>query len=417
MSLIVQIIIPPRLAQNMFQTDGSPADARLPPLTIPHGTNTERREDRCMAIPLLDLKAQYATIRQEIRAALDRVLDSQRFILGPEVEALEHEIAAYSQCRYAIGVSSGTDALLAALMAIDIQPGDEVITSPYTFFASVGSIARLGARPVFVDIDPQTYTLDPPRVEDVISPQTRAIIPVHLFGQMVDMDPLLEIAARRNLFLIEDAAQAVGAEYKGKRAGSLGHCGCLSFFPSKNLGGYGDGGMVTTNDADLAQRVRQLRSHGAQSTYEHTRVGGNFRLDTLQAVVLRVKLPHLDAWTSARQHNADTYRLLFAAHGLGEISLPVEAAQRRHVYHQFVLQSTRRDALFATLQGHGIGAAIYYPTPMHLQPCFASLGYRRRAFPHSEYAAAHSLALPIYPELTPAMQEEVVRTIAAFHRN
>ncbi len=370
-----------------------------------------------MAVPLLDLKAQYATIRKEIRVALERVLDSQQFISGPEVEALEHEVAAYSQCRYGIGVSSGTDALLAALMAIDIRPEDEVITSPYTFFSSVGSIVRLGARPVFVDIDPLTYTLDPARIEAVITPRTRAIIPVHLFGQMADMDPILEIAARRNLFLIEDAAQAVGAEYKGRRAGSLGHCGCLSFFPSKNLGGYGDGGMVLTNDADLAQRVRQLRSHGAQSTYEHTIVGGNFRLDALQAVVLRVKLPHLDAWTSARQHNAGTYRRLFASHGLGEISLPVEAAQRRHIYHQFVLQSTRRDTLLATLQGHGIGAAIYYPTPMHLQPCFASLGYRRGAFPRSEYAAAHSLALPIYPELTPAMQEEVVRTIAAFHQN
>ena len=374
-----------------------------------------------MVVPLLDLKAQYATIRQEIRAALERVLDSQQFILGPEVEALEHEIAAYSQCRYAIGVSSGTDALLAALMAIDIQPDDEVITSPYTFFASVGSIARLGARPVFVDIDPLTYTLDPARIEAVITPRTRAIIPVHLFGQMADMDPLLEIAARRNLFLIEDAAQAVGAEYKGRRAGALGHCGCLSFFPSKNLGGYGDGGMVTTNDADLAQRVRQLRSHGAQAQaqakYEHAIVGGNFRLDALQAVVLRVKLQYLDAWTEARQCNADTYRRLFASQGLGEITLPVEASHRRHIYHQFVLQSTRRDALLARLQHHGIGAAIYYPTPMHLQPCFTSLHYRRGAFPHSEYAAAHSLALPIYPELTPAMQEEVVRAIAAFHQN
>ena len=229
-----------------------------------------------MAVPLLDLKAQYVTIRQEIRAAVERVLESQQFILGPEVEALEHEIAAYSACRYGIGVSSGTDALLAALMAIDIQPDDEVITSPYTFFASVGSIARLGARPVFVDIDPLTYNLDPARLEAAITPRTRAIIPVHLFGQMADMDPILEIAARRNLFLIEDAAQAVGAEYKDKRAGSLGHLGCLSFFPSKNLGGYGDGGMVITNDAQLAQRVRQLRSHGEQSRYEHTRVGGNF---------------------------------------------------------------------------------------------------------------------------------------------
>lgn len=370
-----------------------------------------------MAVPLLDLKAQYATLRQEIRAAVERVLESQQFILGPEVEALEHEIATYSSCRYGIGVSSGTDALLVALMAIDIQPDDEVITSPYTFFASVGSIARLGARPVFVDIDPLTYNLDPARIEAAITPRTRAVIPVHLFGQMADMDPILEIAARRNLLLIEDAAQAVGAEYKDKRAGSLGHLGCLSFFPSKNLGGYGDGGMVTANDAQLAQRVRQLRSHGEQARYEHTRVGGNFRLDALQAAVLRVKLRHLDAWTAARQRNADTYRRLFASHGLGAVSLPVEAPRRRHIYNQFVVQSPRRDALLATLQRQGIGAAIYYPTPLHLQPCFAALGYRRGAFPHSEYAARHSLALPIYPELTPAMQEEVVQTIAAFHRN
>ena len=370
-----------------------------------------------MMIPLLDLKAQYVTIREEIRAAVERVLESQQFILGPEVEALEDEIAAYSGCRYGVGVSSGTDALLVALMAIDIQPGDEVITSPYTFFASVGSIARLGARPVFVDIDPLTYNLDPAHIEAVITPRTRAILPVHLFGQMADLDPMLAIAARRNVFLIEDAAQAIGAEYKGKRAGSLGHLGCFSFFPSKNLGGYGDGGLVTTNDAQLARRVRQLRNHGEQSRYEHTQVGGNFRLDALQAAVLRVKLRHVDAWTAARQRNADTYRRLFATHGLGEISLPVEAPHRRHVYHQFVVQSAQRDTLLATLRRQEIGAAIYYPTPLHLQPCFTSLGYERGAFPHSEYAARRSLALPIYPELTPAMQEEVVRAIVAFHRN
>ena len=233
---------------------------------------------------------------------------------------------------------------------------------------------------------------------------------------MANLDPILAIAARRNVFLIEDAAQAIGAEYKGKRAGSLGHLGCFSFFPSKNLGGYGDGGMVTTNDAQLAQRVRQLRSHGEQSRYEHTQVGGNFRLDALQAAVLRVKLRHVDAWTAARQRNADTYRRLFAAQELGEISLPVEAPHRRHIYHQFVVQSAHRDTLLATLRRQEIGAAVYYPTPLHLQPCFAALGYERGTFPHSEDAARRSLALPIYPELTPAMQEEVVRAIAAFHR-
>ena len=372
-----------------------------------------------MAVPLLDLKAQYAAIRDEVRAAVERVLESQEFILGPEVAALEIQIAEYCGCDHAVGVSSGSDALLAALMAVELQPGDEVVTSPYTFYSTVGSIVRLGAKPVFVDIDPDTYNLDPRHVEAALSPRTRVILPVHLFGQMADMDPLLELAAAWNLLVIEDAAQAVGAEYKGRRAGSLGDMGCFSFFPSKNLGGYGDGGMVTTNDADLAERVRQLRSHGAQTKYTHALVGGNFRLDALQAAILGAKLPRLGAWTAARRRNADTYRALFAAAQTGgspcPISLPAEAAARRHVYHQFVIQSPRRDALLERLRERRIGAAVYYHTPLHLQPCFAGLGYEAGNFPHCEAAAARCLALPIYPELTRAMQEEVVRAVVEFH--
>lgn len=372
-----------------------------------------------MAVPLLDLKAQYAAIGDEVRAAVERVLESQEFILGPEVAALEVQIAEYCGCDHAVGVSSGSDALLAALMAVELQPGDEVVTSPYTFYSTVGSIVRLGAKPVFVDIDPDTYSLDPRHVEAALSPRTRVILPVHLFGQMADMDRLLELAAARNLLVIEDAAQAIGAEYKGRRAGSLGDMGCFSFFPSKNLGGYGDGGMVTTNDANLAERVRQLRSHGAQTKYTHTLVGGNFRLDALQAAVLGAKFPHLDAWTAARRRNADTYRALFADAQTGgspsPISLPAEAAARRHVYHQFVVQSPRRDALLERLRERRIGAAVYYHTPLHLQPCFAGLGYEAGDFPHCEAAAARSLALPIYPELTPAMQEEVVCAVVEFH--
>ena len=372
-----------------------------------------------MAVPLLDFKAQYAAIRDEVRAAVERVLESQEFILGPEVAALEIQIAEYCGCDHAVGVSSGSDALLAALMAVELQPGDEVVTSPYTFYSTVGSIVRLGAKPVFVDIDPDTYNLDPRHVEAALSPRTRVILPVHLFGQMADMDPLLEFAAARNLLVIEDAAQAIGAEYKGRRAGSLGDMGCFSFFPSKNLGGYGDGGMVTTNDADLAERVRQLRSHGAQTKYTHALVGGNFRLDALQAAILGAKLPRLGAWTAARRRNADTYRALFAAAQTGDspcpISLPAEAAARRHVYHQFVIQSPRRDALLERLRERRIGAAVYYHTPLHLQPCFAGLGYEAGDFPHCEAAAARSVALPIYPELTRAMQEEVVRAVVEFH--
>lgn len=372
-----------------------------------------------MGVPLVDLKAQYATIRDEIRVAIDRVLESQEFILGVEVAALEMEVAEYSQCTHAVGVSSGSDALLAALMAIGIQPGDEVITSPYTFYSTVSSIVRLGAKPVFVDIDPETYNLDPRHVEAKISARTRALVPVHLFGQAADIDLLLDLASTHDLMVIEDAAQAIGAEYKGRRVGSLGHMGCFSFFPSKNLGGYGDGGMLTTNDAGLAERLQQLRNHGAQTKYIHTRLGGNFRLDALQAAVLRIKLKRLDAWTEARRRCAETYRELFAPYSSRQdgcpISLPVEAPTRRHTYHQFIIQSPRRDRLLEALRGQNIGADIYYHTPLHLQPCFAALGYRPGDFPYCESAAVRCLALPIYPELTRAMQEEVVRAVVAFH--
>jgi dTDP-4-amino-4,6-dideoxygalactose transaminase len=363
----------------------------------------------------LDLRAQYATIREEVQAAIDRVIEAQYFILGPEVKALEEEVAAYSQCQYGIGVSSGTDALLVALMAIDIQPGDEVITTPYTFFATAGSIARLGAKPVFVDIKPDTYNIDPDQIEAAVSSRTRAIMPVHLFGQMADMDPIMEIAERHDLIVIEDAAQAIGSEYKGRRAGSIGHMGCFSFFPSKNLGGFGDGGMVVTNDPELAARLDVLRKHGARPKYHHKLIGGNFRLDAIQAAVLRVKLKHLDSWTTGRQQNARTYRRLFDETGLSDITPPVELRDRRHIYNQFVIRSTHRDDLMAYLKERKIGCAVYYPVPLHVQECFSYLGYNEGDFPISESAAQQTLAIPIYPELTDTQQQVVVDTISAFY--
>lgn len=369
-------------------------------------------------VPLLDLKAQYATIRTEVQSAMDRVVESQYFILGPEVKALEEEVAAYSQCKYGIGVSSGTDALLVALMALNIGLGDEVITTPYTFFATAGCIARLGAKPVFVDIDPATYNIDPAGIEAKITPRTKAILPVHLFGQMADMEPIMVVAERYNLPVIEDAAQAIGSEYAGRRAGSIGRLACFSFFPSKNLGGFGDGGMVTTNDAALAERVNILSKHGAQPKYYHKLVGGNFRLDALQAAVLRVKLKYLDEWSAGRQRNAALYRRLFRAAGLeGEVGLPTELPDVRHIYNQFVIRSRRRDELMAHLKAHKIGTEIYYPVPMHLQECFADLGHTVGDFPHSEAAANESLALPIYPELTEEMLRTVVNTIDAFYKS
>jgi len=367
-----------------------------------------QRVESTTPVPLLDLKAQYNALRDEIRAAIDGVLESQYFILGPEVEALEREVAAYSHCQYGIGVSSGTDALLVALMALGVGSGDEVITTPYTFFATAGAIARLGARPVFVDIDPLTYNIDPAGIEAVITPRTRAIIPVHLYGQMADMDPIMAIAQQHGLAVIEDAAQAIGAEYHGRRAGSIGQMGCFSFFPSKNLGGFGDAGMVTTNDPDLAARLRLLRGHGAQPKYYHQLLGGNFRLDAIQAAVLRVKLRHLDTWTAARQQNAARYRELLAD---APLQLPFDAGYGRHIYNQFVIRSERRDALMAHLKAHQIGTEIYYPLPMHLQTCFSDLAYQQGAFPQSEAAAQETLAIPIYPELGEEQQAAVVEAI------
>jgi dTDP-4-amino-4,6-dideoxygalactose transaminase len=380
-----------------------------------------------VSIPMLDLKSQYQSIKTDIQIAIERVLESQYFILGPEVEALEKEIAAYSECKYGIGVSSGTDALLVSLMAIGLKPGEEVITTPYSFFATAGVIARLGARPVFVDIDPNTFNLQTSLLEQAVTDRTKAIIPVHLCGQMVDMDPVMEIAQRYNLYVIEDAAQAIGAEYKGRRAGSIGHLGCFSFFPSKNLGGYGDSGMVTSNDPDLADRVRLLRNHGHQPKYFNKMVGGNFRMDALQGAVLRVKFKHLEDWTAGRIRNADRYRRLFCESGLTllpeefhhkkGVVLLQETGFGRHIYHLFMIRIRMRDDLMAFLKDKGISTEIYYPVPLHLQECFKELGFRPGDFPESERASQESLALPIYPELTLEMQTAVVQAIADFMKS
>jgi dTDP-4-amino-4,6-dideoxygalactose transaminase len=379
-----------------------------------------------MGVPLLDLKAQHATIKAEVMAAISEVMESQQFILGPQVKQLEQAVAEYSKSRHGVGVSSGTDALLISLMAEGIGPGDDVITSPYSFFATAGCVSRVGARPVFVDIDPVSFNIDPSKIEAAVTPRTKAIIPVHLYGQVADMDPIMEIAGRRNLVVIEDGAQAIGAEYNGRRAGSIGHYGCFSFFPSKNLGGAGDGGMVTTSDDDRVEKLRVMRAHGGKPKYYHGVIGGNFRLDTLQAAVLIVKLRHLDAWTAARQRNADTYRRLFRDTGVvvepGDMKekrglvLPVELPARRHIYNQFVIRVDRRDELRAHLKERGIGNEVYYPVPFHMQKCYAGLGYREGDFGASERAARESLALPIYPELTTEMIAEVVGVVAEFVR-
>lgn len=365
-----------------------------------------------MNVPLLDLKAQYAAIKVEVDAAIAEVLESQHFILGPKVDQCEKAIAAYSRCAHAVGVSSGSDALLACLMAEDIGPGDEVITTPYTFFATAGAIARLGATPVFVDIDPVTYNLDVKQIASKVTPKTRAIIPVHLYGQMADMDGVMEVAGAKRLVVIEDAAQAIGAEYKGQRAGSIGDYGCFSFFPSKNLGAAGDGGMIVTNDPQRAEKLRVLRAHGSKPKYHHKIIGGNFRLDAIQAAVVSAKLPHLDGWTAARQRNAKRYDELFAAASL-PIGLPKVTADR-HIFNQYVIRVPRRDELQAYLQKKGIGTEVYYPVPMHLQGCFAYLGHSVGGFPESERAANETLALPIHPELTEAQAAFVVETVCEF---
>jgi dTDP-4-amino-4,6-dideoxygalactose transaminase len=426
------------------------------------------------SVPLLDLQAQYAPIRDEILAAISTVCDSQRFIGGPEIDALERELATMLQVKAAIGVSSGTDALLAAFMALNIGPGDEVVTTTYSFFATAGTIWRVGARPVLVDIDPLTCNIDPEAATRAITPRTRAILPVHLYGQSAEMDPIVEVASRHGVAIIEDAAQAIGARYKGRPVGGIGTIGCFSFFPSKNLGAFGDGGLLTTNDEALAHRLRLMRNHGAEPKYFHKFVGGNFRLDALQAAVLRIKAKHLPAWTEARRRKAVRYRQLFDEAGLSQvpasgsragvpaIGLPVEVPGRYHIYNQFIIRvpdrpgaagvrqaagglaspkpnghgglaspkpnghgglaspkpngegGSTRDRLRAYLEARRIGVEIYYPVPFHLQECFAALGHREGEFPEAERAARETLALPIYGELTEAQQRYVVGSIVEF---
>jgi len=366
-------------------------------------------------VPLLDLGAQYEPIRHEILAAVTRVCDSQRYIGGEEVDALERELADMLGIAHVIGVSSGTDALLVALMALGIGPGDEVITSTYSFFATGGCIARLGARPIFVDIDPATFNIDTEAVEAACSAATKAIIPVHLFGLVADMNAIAGVARKRRIPIIEDAAQAIGARRDGRVAGSLGDLACFSFFPSKNLGAFGDAGAVMTNDASLANQVRLLRNHGSQPKYINKVVGGNFRLDALQAAVLRVKAPHLSRWTDGRRRNAETYRRLMSAAGIdANVRPPVEPPDCFHIYNQFVVMAAGRDELRAHLKSRGVDTEIYYPLPLHLQECFASLGYRDGQLPHSEAAARNSLALPIYSELSEEQLRYVVAAIAEF---
>ncbi len=371
-----------------------------------------------MQVPLLDLKAQYAPIKSEVVNAILEVIESHQFIQGPQVKECEAAIAEYTGCSHAVGVSSGTDALLICLMAEAIGAGDEVITTPYTFFATAGSIARLGATPVFVDIDPATFNINPDLISDKITSKTRAIMPVHLYGQTAEMDPIAEMARAHNLMVIEDAAQALGSEYKAKRAGSVGHYGCFSFFPSKNLGCFGDGGMVVTNDPKRAEKLSILRGHGAKPKYFHQFIGGNFRLDTLQAAVVLSKLRFLDQWTRGRRENARRYEVLFSSTDLvkeGFIQLPV-AKNGKHVFNQYVIRAKQRDGLQRFLKEHSVGTEIYYPLPLHLQECFQYLGHRRGDFPESERAAEETLALPIYPELSASQAEYVVDAINNFYK-
>ena len=369
-----------------------------------------------MTVPLLDLKAQYEPLRQALLDAMTRVCDSQRFIGGPEVEGLERELCDTLSYPHAIGLSSGTDAVLAALMALDIGPGDEVITPTYSFFATAGCVVRVGAKPVLVDSEPGTFNIDTKAAIAAITPRTKAIIPVHLFGQSAEMAPIMEAANQRGIPVIEDAAQAIGCTYHGTPVGTIGAIGCFSFFPSKNLGAFGDAGLLTTNDEALATRARLLRTHGMEPKYYHHLVGGNFRMDALQAAVLRVKAPKLAGWSAGRQANAARYRALFAAAGVSEVVLPIEAPGRNHIYNQFVIRVPRRDKLRAHLDAARIGTEVYYPVPFHLQECFKNLGYKPGAFPEAEAAANDSLALPIYPELTEAQQSAVVNAIRSFYR-
>jgi dTDP-4-amino-4,6-dideoxygalactose transaminase len=369
-----------------------------------------------MNVPLLDLQAQYVSLRSALLEAVTQVMDSQRFVLSENVLKLERELAEYSQAEYAVACASGSDALLLALMALDLKEGDEVITTSFTFFATAAAITRLGGRPVFVDIDPRTYNLDPQQVAAAITNRTKAILPVHLYGQCANMDELLEVSRSQGVPIIEDAAQAVGAEDRGRRAGSMGLVGCFSFYPTKNLGGAGDGGLLTTNDQEFANRLRRLRTHGGANEYEHSEVGVNSRLDELQAAVLRVKLQHLDEWSDSRAAKAQRY-----SHLLGDASLnfsvttPFVRPNSRHIFHQYMIRiPEHRDALSEYLKENGVGTKVYYPIPLHLQDCFSYLGYKSGQLPEAEQAAKEVLALPIYPELTESQQDYVVETIQSF---
>ena len=385
-----------------------------------------------MKVPLLDLKAQYETIKTEAEEAMLRVARSQYLILGPDVDLMEKNLCEYLDCKYSIGVSSGTDALLIALMAIDIMPGDEVIMPTYSFFATAGVVSRLNAKPVFVDCDPVTYNIDPEKIESLITEKTKAILPVHLYGQSCEMDMIMDIATKHGLKVIEDAAQSIGTQYKdGRQVGNIGDIGCFSFYPSKNLGCFGDGGLVTTNDEKLAEKLKILRVHGGMPKYYHKIIGGNFRIDALQAAVLNVKLPHLDSWTKKRQMNADLYTDLFKQNGLAEdegrseydeknrVLLPKPVykefnLKHYHIYNQYIIRVKERDELRKFMTENEIGTEIYYPVPFHLQECFAYLGYKKGDFPVSEECAAETIALPIYPELTKEQIEFTVQTINKF---
>jgi dTDP-4-amino-4,6-dideoxygalactose transaminase len=366
-------------------------------------------------VPLLDLSQQHRALRQELLSAFERVLDSGHFILGGEVTAFEKELATALGAKHAIAMSSGSDALLAALMAIPVGPGDEVITTAYSFFATAGCVARLGATPVFVDVQPDTLNIDPAQVEQKITPRTKVIMPVHLFGLPADMAELMASASEHGIVVLEDACQAIGARYHGRAIGTIGHMAAFSFFPSKNLGGFGDGGLITTEDDDRAGQLRMLRAHGSRVKYHHDVIGGNFRLDALQAALLRVKVPHLASWTAARRANAARYAALFVKAGVKEIAIPPQPKDRTHVFHQYVIRTARRDALRAHLAERQIGTEVYYPVPLHRQRCFSSLEYSEGSLPHSERACAETLALPIFPEMTEAQQEAVVTAIAEFY--
>jgi dTDP-4-amino-4,6-dideoxygalactose transaminase len=391
----------------------------MTPTTVDKKSAAPLTQAAASAFPFLDLKAQFASIREEVMSAIAKVMDSQQFILGPEVAQFEDEIAAKLGAKHAIGCASGTDALILALMAAGIGPGDEVITTPFSFIATAGSIAQLGAKPVFVDIDAVTFNIDPKKIEPAMTPRTRAIMPVHLFGLPADFDPILAIAKANKLLVVEDAAQAIGSRYNGRFIGTIGDFGCFSFFPSKNLGGAGDGGLITTNDSAFAEQLRMIRVHGSKRKYFHDVQGTNSRLDALQAAILRVKLRHLDSWAAGRENRAKRYRLRFEERGLTRFSAcpPAPPSRFHHVYNQFTIRTQRRDELKEFLGKAGIPTEIYYPLCLHLQKAFAHLGYQVGQIPVAERASKEVLSLPVYPELTDARQDMMVQGIENFYRH